>query len=138
MPAASVFSAFERGKYLNLESFRKSGQGVQTPVWFAGDPPSGTPQTIYVYSTADSGKAKRIRRDSRVRIAPCNVRGKLLGDWIEARAEIVEGEEAARGIRLLNAKYAPWKQLLDFFARFGRRWHVLFSISPAEPAETVL
>jgi uncharacterized protein len=133
MSAASMFNAFERGKYLNLESFRKNGQGVRTPVWFAGDPPRGTPQKLYLYSEADSGKAKRIRRDSRVRIAPCNVRGKLLGDWIEARAEIVEGEEAARGIRLLNAKYAPWKQLLNFFAKFKRGGHVVFSISPAEP-----
>jgi uncharacterized protein len=131
MHAESAFSAFERCKYLNLESFRKTGQGVRTPVWFAGDPATGAPQKLYVYSEAGSGKAKRIRRDSRVRIAPCNVRGKLLGDWVEARAEIVEGEEAAFGIRLLNKKYAPWKQILDFFARFKRGGHVLFAISPA-------
>ena len=130
MSAASAFSAFERCKYLNLESFRQTGQGVRTPVWFAGDPASGAPQKLYVYSEAGSGKAKRIRRDSRVRIAPCNFRGTLSGGWVEAHAQIVEGEEAALGIRLLNRKYAPWKQLLDFFAKFGRRGHVLFAINP--------
>jgi PPOX class probable F420-dependent enzyme len=124
----SSFDAFQQNKYLNLESFRKNGQGVRTPVWFAGDPVSGTPQKLYVYSEADSGKAKRIRRNSRVRIAPCDMRGKLLGDWIEARAEIVTGEEAGRGMRLLNAKYAPWKQLLDFFSKFKRRGRVVFAI----------
>jgi uncharacterized protein len=131
MCAASTFDVFQSNKYLSLESFRKNGQGVRTPVWFAGDPVSGVPQKLYVYSEADSGKAKRIRRNSRVRIAPCDMRGKLLGDWIEARAEIVAGEEAGRGIRLLNAKYTPWKQLLDFFAQFKRREHVVFAIHPA-------
>lgn len=131
MSAALDFSALERSKYLNLESFRKNGHGVRTPVWFAADPPSGMPQKLYVYSEADAGKAKRIRRDSRVRLAPCNVRGKLLGDWIDARAEIVEGEEAARGMRLLNAKYVPWRQVLGFFSRFRRGGNVVFSIRPA-------
>jgi PPOX class probable F420-dependent enzyme len=131
MCAGSSFDVFQHGKYLNLESFRKNGQGVRTPVWYAGDPAGGPPQTLYVYSEAESGKAKRIRRDSRVRIAPCDVRGKLLGDWVEARAEIVTGGEAKRGMRLLNAKYVPWKQLLDFFSKFKRRGRVMFAIHPA-------
>jgi len=134
MCAASTFDVLQHNKYLNLESFRKNGQGVRTPVWFAGDSVNdsvnGPPQTLYVYSEEGSGKAKRIRRDSRVRIAPCDMRGKLLGDWIEACAEIVTGEEARRGVRLLNAKYAPWKQLLDFFSKFSRHGRVVFAIHP--------
>jgi PPOX class probable F420-dependent enzyme len=130
MSTGSSFDVFQRNKYLNLESFRKNGQGVRTPVWFAGDPVSGTPQKLYVYSEADSGKSKRIRRNSQVRIAACDMRGKLLGDWIEARAEIVTGEEAGRGMRLLNEKYSPWKQLLDFFSKFKRRGRVVFAIHP--------
>jgi PPOX class probable F420-dependent enzyme len=130
MSAASTFDVFQHSKYLSLESFRKDGQGVRTPVWFPADPADNTPKTLYIYSTADSGKAKRIRRNSRVRIAPCDVRGRLLGDWIEARGEIVTGEEVKRGMRLLNAKYKPWKQLLDFFAKFNRRGHVVFAVRP--------
>ena len=130
MSTGSSFDVFRQNKYLNLESFRKNGQGVRTPVWFAGDPISGTPQKLYVYSEVDSGKAKRIRRDSQVRIAACDMRGKLLSDWIEARAEIVADEEAGRGMRLLNGKYTPWKQLLDFFSKFKRRGRVVFAIHP--------
>jgi PPOX class probable F420-dependent enzyme len=130
MSTGSSFDVFQQDKYLNLESFRKNGQGVRTPVWFACDSVSGPPKALYVYSEADSGKAKRIRRNSRIRIAPCDMRGKLLGDWIEAKAEIVTGEEAGRGMRLLNAKYAPWKKLFDLFSRFKRRGHVVFAIHP--------
>ena len=130
MCAASAFDALQSNKYVSLESFRKDGQGVRTPVWFAADPGDAAPKTLYIYSTADSGKAKRIRRNSRVRIAPCDVRGNLQGDWIEARGEIVAGEEARRGMRLINTKYKPWKQVLDFFAKLRQREHVIFAIHP--------
>src|ERR1700722_15677526 len=130
MCAVSTFDVLQDNKYVSLESFRKNGQGVSTPVWFAADPADAAPTTLYIYSTANSGKAKRIGRNSRVRIAPCDRRGHLLGDWIEARGEIVAGEEARRGPRLLNAKYKPWKQLLDFFSRFSRRGRVVFAVHP--------
>ena len=129
--AASPFAAFERQKYLSLESFRRNGQGVRTPVWFAGDSPGPAAQTFYVYSEAQAGKAKRIRNNPRVRIAPCSASGKLRGEWVEARAEIITGAEAERGVHLLNRKYFPWKQVLDFFARFRRRGHIVLAIHPA-------
>jgi len=47
--------------------------------------------------------------------------GKVLGEWVEARAEIISGEEAVRGMQLLNKKYFPWKQLLAAFASLSRR-----------------
>jgi PPOX class probable F420-dependent enzyme len=120
MNAAAKLDAFDRKKYLNLETYRKSGKAVPTPVWFAAAPGP----VLYVYATADSGKAKRIRRSGSVRIAPCDVRGKVTGAWIDAHAVIVGGEEFARGMRLLNRKYWPWKQILDlsvwFFPRHQR------------------
>jgi PPOX class probable F420-dependent enzyme len=131
MSAATTFASLEGRKYINLETFRKNGQGVRTPVWFAAEPPSGPAEKLYVYSTADSGKAKRIRNNPRVRIAPCDMSGRVLGEWIDGRAEIVTGDEAEHGIRLLNRKYFPWKQLLDFFAKFGRKGRVVIAIHPA-------
>src|SRR5256885_3354960 len=135
----AAFVAFQKHKYLSLETFRKNGVGVRTPVWFAGEASAGAAgsahgvsETLYVYSTADSGKAKRIRNNGRARIAPCDMRGRLLGDWVHARAEIITGAEAKRGMQLLNKKYAPWKQLLDFFASFRKRGRVMFAIRPAK------
>jgi len=128
------FAAFAGHKYLNLETFKKSGEGVKTPVWFAADPSASLDSSdarLYVYSVGVSGKVKRIRNNPRVRIAPCNAGGKVLGEWLQARAEIVTGEEAARGMELLNKKYFPWKLLLDFFAMFRRRERTVFVIRPA-------
>jgi PPOX class probable F420-dependent enzyme len=128
--ADARFASLQGRKYLNIETFRKNGQGVRTPVWFAGEPEQGAPEKLYVYSTADSGKAKRIRNNSHVRVAPSDMRGKLLGESVEARAEIVTGAEAEHGMQLLNKKYFPWKQLLGFFALFSRQKRVVFVIRP--------
>lgn len=128
------FETFAKHKYLNVETFKKSGQGVKTPVWFAADPSvplDSSDAKLFVYTIGVSGKVKRIRNNPRVRIAPCNAGGKLLGDWVEARAEIVTGAEAEKGMQLLNKKYVPWKQMLDFFASFRRRERTVFTIRPA-------
>jgi PPOX class probable F420-dependent enzyme len=102
-------------RYLNLETYRKTGEGVRTPVWFASEPDIGGAK-LYVYTTADSGKAKRIRRTSVVKIASCDARGKVTGAWISARAELVRGEPFDHGMRLLDQKYWPWKQVLNMTA----------------------
>jgi PPOX class probable F420-dependent enzyme len=128
------FAGFAGQKYLNLESFKKSGEGVKTPVWFAAEPSakldSGDAK-LYVYTIGVSGKVKRIRNNSSVKIAPCNMRGDVQGDWVPARAEILSGPEADHGMQLLNKKYLPWKQLLDFFAMFRKRERTVFVIRPA-------
>lgn len=128
------FAGFAGQKYLNLETFKKSGQGVKTPVWFAADPSTkldSNSAKLYVYTVGVSGKVKRIRNNSSVNIAPCNMRGDVDGDWVPARAEIVSGAEAQHGMQLLNKKYLPWKQLLDFFASFRKRERTVFVIRPA-------
>jgi uncharacterized protein len=128
------FAAFAGQKYLNLETFKKDGTGVKTPVWFAADPASDLASSaarLYAYTIGNSGKAKRIRNNGRVRVAPCDARGNVLGDWVDARAEILSGLEARHGMALLNKKYVPWKQLLDFFAKFKKRERTVFQIRPA-------
>jgi PPOX class probable F420-dependent enzyme len=128
------FAAFAGHKYLNLETFKKNGEGVKTPVWFAADPSvslDSSEAKLYVYTVGVSGKVKRIRNNGRVRIAPCNASGGVRGEWVDACAEIVTGAEAEHGMRLLNKKYVPWKQLLDFFASFRRRERTVMVFRPA-------
>jgi uncharacterized protein len=104
-------------RYLNLETYRGTGAGVRTPVWFAAAADADGGTRLYVYSRADSGKAKRIRRSGTVKIAPCDMRGMVTGGWVEARASLAIGEEFDRGMRLLNRKYWPWKAVLDVFSK---------------------
>ena len=61
------FTALANAQYINLTTFRKSGVAVATPVWFAEH--AGT---LYVETTASTGKVKRIRHTSRATI--CSAR----------------------------------------------------------------
>ena len=134
MNTAVGLAALEGKRYLSLETYRKSGRGVRTPVWFAVEPtnaPASNPRKLYVYTTTDSGKAKRIRRKGVVKIAPCDARGNVSGQWIDAHAEIVSGEEFGRGMGLINRKYRPWKQILDLSALLFRRpERIMLAIRP--------
>ncbi len=128
-----AIAAFRGMKYLNLETLRKNGAPVRTPVWFAAaetGPAEDSPQKMYVYTIGESGKIKRIRNNARVRIAPCDGRGELKGDWVAAEAEILSGAEADHGMQLLNRKYFPWPQVLGFFARFRKSPRVVFILRP--------
>jgi uncharacterized protein len=118
---------FAKAKYLSLETFRKTGVGVRTPVWFAQDP-ARQPTTFYVYTLPDSGKAKRIRNNPKVRIAPCNMRGDLRGAWVDAHVRICSGDEAANGQSLLTQKYGLMKRIGDFFSRMRGRTQIILAI----------
>jgi uncharacterized protein len=128
------FEAFREQKYLSLETFKKSGEGVKTPVWFAAEPGgdlAGNEARLYIYTIGNTGKVKRIRNNGRVKIAPCTIKGEPLGEWADAKAEIISGGEAGRAMKLLNKKYFPWKQLLGFFALFSWRERIVMVIRPA-------
>lgn len=100
---------FTKQKYLSLETFRRSGEGVKTPVWFVQD---GV--TLYVTTMAESGKVKRIRREGRVSIASCRMDGKVTGTWVLARARKVDDPELeAKVDRLMNKKYGLMKKFFD-------------------------
>jgi PPOX class probable F420-dependent enzyme len=109
-------------KYISLETLKKNGQAVKTPVWFVLHN-----DALYVYTEADSGKVKRIRNDPRVRVAICNVRGDLKGPWLDATASVVEGDERRGADRLLDRKYFL-KVIFNFFTRIDRHQRAMIKI----------
>jgi PPOX class probable F420-dependent enzyme len=104
-------------RYLNLATFRRNGAEVQTPVWFT--PAAGK---LYLFTTGDSGKVKRLRHTSRVRIAPCDARGRVRGAWRDAIAHIVtDTASIARARQALRQKYGWQLRILDLFAWLAGR-----------------
>jgi PPOX class probable F420-dependent enzyme len=118
-------AAFAGEKYVNVASYRKNGSAVYTPMWFAEE--GGV---LYVYSLASAGKVKRIRNNPRVKIAPCDVRGKPKGAWVEALAQIVDEAKAEYAHNLLNKKYGLVKRLGDFFSKIRKRERVVITLQP--------
>jgi uncharacterized protein len=98
----------DSARYLALTTFRRNGAAVTTPVWFAAD--GGR---LLVWTSPSSGKAKRLRANPAVTIAPCSVRGQLLGPAVDATA-ILLPDSAARLVQdQLNAKYGLVKRIYD-------------------------
>ena len=117
-------AAFADQNYISLETYRKNGQAVRTPVWFAE-----SDGQLYVYTLADAGKAKRLRNNPRARIAACDMRGHVTGEWSDAQARFVQGEEAARANALLDRKY--WmKRFFNLTSKLRRTPRVIIAIRP--------
>jgi len=88
------------GKYLSVTSFKRDGTGAATPVWFVQER-----GRLLVETDANSYKVKRIRRNPSVTIAPCTATGRLRGDPVAARAELLPDAEIGRVERLMAGKY---------------------------------
>jgi uncharacterized protein len=103
---------FNNRKYLNLETYRKSGQAMPTPVWFVED--GGA---YFIRTVQNAGKVKRVRNNPEVRIVPCGQRGEVQGEWVGATASIASAAEAARADQLLTRKYGLLKRIFDLMQR---------------------
>jgi PPOX class probable F420-dependent enzyme len=97
-------------KYVSLATFRKNGVAVPTPVWFGED--GGR---LYVMTNSKLGKYKRIRNNPKVTVAPCTIRGKIIGPQFPGTARILRPEEFDRARGPIKAKY--WLARLPFLWR---------------------
>jgi len=125
---------FTNQNFINLETTRRNGEAVQTPVWFVE-----LGGMLYVRTGADSGKVKRIRNNGLVRVAPCDYRGELQGDWVDAQARLVDSSAAEQVNQLFNRKYGLQKRGFELLGRFSSSKMVTIAIevkkeamSPAE------
>jgi uncharacterized protein len=119
------FSILEKHKYINLTTFRKSGEAVTTPIWFALDG-----SKLYAWTSIESGKAKRIRNNKRVRVQPSTARGKGLGDTLDGTAFFLSEGKAAAAQRAMDNKYGLMKKIFAFFGKLQKRQNVYLEILP--------
>ena len=77
------FSRFRKEEFLSLETYRKNGETIKSPMWFAQDN-----DALYLWTMADTSKVKRIRNNPNVNIAPCKRMGEVTGEWMTAHATI--------------------------------------------------
>lgn len=99
-------------KYLSLTTYRKDGSAVATPVWLVRDG-----DVLRVITQADSGKAKRLRNDPRVLLAPCDARGRLKGPQIRGTALLQDDTETARTTHLIERRYGLLGRLFMWRSR---------------------
>jgi len=116
-------SIFSNHKYINLETYKKDGKAVVTPVWFTID--SGK---IFVVTKSETGKVKRLRNNQAVRVMPSGMRGQPKGEWLNGKGKFATPEELERALKQRNKKYGLQARLAGLFSA-SRGELVAFSIT---------
>jgi uncharacterized protein len=88
-------------KYINLETYRKNGQAVRTPVWFVD-----FNKKIYFRTDANSGKVKRIMNNHDVSVAGCDMWGHIKAEWVKGKAKMANDIDFKTINSLINKKYS--------------------------------
>ena len=89
-------------QFILFTTFRRSGEGVPTPVWVV---PLSDGERIGFYTTTGTGKTKRLRHTPRVLVQPCSRTGTPTPGTtpVQATAEMVhdgaEFEEVQAAVR---------------------------------------
>ena len=100
-----------------------SAMGVMLPrnpatVWMARDD-----EDLVFISDDDTGKTKRLRRDPRVELRPCSIRGVVAQGAPTHRgtATMRRDDAAIRRVRAAIGRKYPTGRLLNMVTRLGRR-----------------
>jgi len=110
-------------RYVSLVTFRRNGNGVSTPIWVAS-----CDGKLYAVTNGTSVKMKRLEANDRIRLAACDARGRVRGEWVEGHGRRVDDSVLTeRAQRALQRKYGWQVAVLKFFsALFGRAKHRAF------------
>jgi PPOX class probable F420-dependent enzyme len=90
------FESFRKRRTALLTTYKRDGTPVATPVTVAVDG-----DHAYVRTWDSAWKAKRMRNNPAVLVAPATVRGRPTGDAIAARSRLLDGDEAKRAARAI-------------------------------------
>ena len=95
-------------KYISLETYRKNNQTVKTTVMFVIKN-----DLIIIVTREQTGKVKRIRKNQKVMIATCSIKGKTSMSSISGNAQILTDKETVEAVNLRDKKYG-------FFSKISR------------------
>jgi len=116
--------SFDGKKYVSVVTYRKNGEKVPTPAWFVLDR-----NHLYVWTEAESGKVRRLRRNPKLAIAPCKMNGTPIGPYFESVAAIAPDDSRLDLQRAFKAKYGLTLALSRLFSRSRGAKRVFLDIS---------
>ena len=100
---------FGSSRCVSLTTYRQDGTGVATPVWHAEH--GGE---LFIATSPESWKVKRIRNDNRVVVTVCDARGRIAecAPSIAGKARVLDSAGTDHVHRLLARKYLVARLLL--------------------------
>lgn len=99
-------------KYISLETYRKNGQSVKSPVWFVIEN-----DLLYVITRSQTGKVKRLKNNLQVKFALCTIKGKVTGEWISGTAKILDENQTKEAVKMRDKKYGFMAKIAKFLSK---------------------
>lgn len=121
-----ILKGLENEKYINLETYRKNGNAVQTPVWFVL-----SDNLIKVVTREKTGKVKRLKNNPKIRFAICEFKGKLKGDWHSGISKFLDDDQIKKILKLRKKKYGFFSTMVAMMSK-SKGDYVGFSIEPEQ------
>jgi uncharacterized protein len=114
--------SLETGKYICILTYKKNGDGVSTPVWFIRKD-----NKIYIRTSNQSGKVKRIKNNNNVSYALCNISGRIKGEWHSGLAKI-EPDVNKMIFSKITEKYGLIAQIINILYKIKKMEIIIISI----------
>jgi hypothetical protein len=80
--------------------------------WFTNDDDN---KMIYVVTRTETGKVKRLRNNSKVRVLQYGLRGQPKGEWLNGKATLATAGQLEIALKQRNKKYGLKEDYLAFF-----------------------
>lgn len=122
MPLNNNDNSLETGKYICILTYKKNGDGVSTPVWFIRKD-----NKIYIRTSNQSGKVKRIKNNNNVSYALCNISGRIKGEWHSGVAKI-EPDVNKMIFSKITEKYGLIAQIINILYKIKKMEIIIISI----------
>ncbi len=120
----NIFEEFYDKKYINLQTFKKNGKIVSTPVWFVL-----INNEILFRSDRNSGKVKRIRNNNNVKLSICDIRGNIKGQTYTGIANFQDKSRYKEINSLFDKKYSLMSPILKIVYKLRKINLVILSIT---------
>ncbi len=102
-------------RFALVTTFRRDGTPVPTPVWIAP-----IDDWLGIWTVADSGKVKRLRRSGRLTVSTYDYRGRHAGETFEGRGTILGAEDTEVIRNGMKRKYGLYGWLVMEGSRLRR------------------
>jgi hypothetical protein len=127
---SASFASVKNAKTILLTTYKRDETAVSTPVSIAFDG-----DRAFFRSYDKAWKTRRLQHNSRVQIAPSTFRGKPTGPAVQARATLLQGQQAQTAARALARRHRVLQAIIVPAAHRLMRYRTMHYELRSDPGE---
>lgn len=122
----TTFQDLSDATFVSIESYRKNGTGIKSPVWMTHEDGK-----LYCWTGADSWKVKRIRNNPEVKLAESDAQGTLKSEQVPALGKVLDApQDVKTQVGRMAKKFGIQFRMFQLMGMFRRSKYVAIEFSP--------